>query len=272
MVVQNSPDIDLRMGDCVDGMRQIEAQSVDLIFADPPFNIGQPYGGDSHNDRRADYYEWCETWIDECFRILKSTGTIYLMTMSRHLGKLYPTLESRGVFISHINWRNVSAGQSQRAFWRSTLPILVYAKSKDYVFHPHAQVRRLETENLRWGSHSTQPRGPLLDYWDDIPRVYAGAIHHQEAILVQGTNQKLHPCQMPVDLPKRAILVSTNPGAIVVEPFAGVAGTAVACIETGRQYIGFEKEPVYVEAAQRRIAGAALCAGAMCAGVQSRFP
>jgi site-specific DNA-methyltransferase (adenine-specific) len=256
MTEWDSSSVDLHLGDCLEGMRELPAESVDLVFADPPFNIGKPYGGQSRNDRRADYFQWCNRWISEAFRILKPSGTLYLLMMSRHLGKLYPMLEARGVFVSHVNWRHFAAGHSPRRFWVSSQPILVYAKSKKYVFNTYAQVLKTKEQNARLGSSPGRTGGQLPDYWNDIPFVYAGARPHPEAILEKGTIRKLHPCQMPIDLPKRAIVFSTNPGDLVVEPFAGMAATAIACLETNRRYLGFEQEPIYVEAARARIAQA----------------
>lgn len=250
-------DVTLHLGDCLEYMRGMDAASVDLVFADPPFNVGKKYGN-GHNDRRGDYYDWCEAWIDQCFRVLKDTGTIYLMTITRHLGRMYPMLHARGVFINHINWRNVSAARAPRCFWNESQPILVYGKTVNYTFNQYAQTRKILEKNLRWGGYTTEPKGQLLDYWDDIPFIYAGSISHAEAVLKSGTNEKLHPAQMPIKLIKRAILFSTNEGDTVLEPFAGLAAGAVACYETERNYIGVEQNQDFIDAANARIAEARL--------------
>ncbi len=234
--------------DCLVGMKKLSDETVDLIFADPPFNVGKKYGS---NDRRDDYYEWCEKWIEECFRILKDTGTIYLMTITRHLEKLYPMLGSRGIFINQVCWKNVSASQGKRTFWNSYQPILVYGKSENYIFNTYAQIRKVQR---RWGGYSTQPRGQLLDYWDDFPFIYAGSIHHREAIIEPGTNRKAHPCQMPQMLAIRAILFSTNENDIALAPFAG-SGTTLAMAKClNRHYIGYETNSEYIKLIYKRLA------------------
>lgn len=233
-------------------MSEVDNESVDMVFADPPFNVGKKYG--LEGDRRVDYYGWCEEWIDICFKKLKNTGTFYLMTLTRHLEKLYPMLGSRGVFINQVCWRNVSANHSKRSFWNSYQPILVYGKTKNYIFNTYARTRKIEKKNLRWGGYSTRPRGQLLDYWEDIPFVYAGSIKHKEAILKPGTNRKAHCAQMPEGLAIRAILFSTNKGDIVLDPFSGIGTVAAACIKTDRKFIAYEIVPKYVEMSKKRIA------------------
>lgn len=233
--------------DCLEGMKRLSDESVDLIFADPPFNVGKKYGS---NDRRNDYYEWCEEWIDICFKKLKDTGTFYLMAITRHLEKLYPMLGSRGVFINQVCWKNVSASQGKRTFWNSYQPILVYGKSENYTFNTYAQRRKVQK---RWGKYSTKPQGQLLDYWDDIPFVYAGSIRHKEAIIKPGTNRKVHPCQMPEALATRAILFSTNENNTVLVPFAGTGTTLAMAKRYNRHYIGYEINKEYCDIAIKRL-------------------
>ena len=238
-------------GDALKILPKVPDESVDLVFADPPFNVGKDYGG--FKDRRKDYYQWCEIWIEECFRILKPTGSFYLMTLTRHLEKLFPMLGTRGHFINLICWRNVSASHSKRVFWNSYQPIMLYGKTEDYIFNTYAETRKILDKNLRWGGYSTEPKGQLLDYWDDIPFVYAGSIAHKEAILKKGTNRKLHACQMPLRLARRALLFSTNKKALVVDPFMGSGTVLVACKELDRKYLGIDLSSDYCKMSEKRI-------------------
>ena len=246
----------LHQGDVLEVLKTIESESVDMVFADPPFNVGIKYAGKSSNDERADYPEWCATWIAECFRVLKPTGTFYLMTITRHLEHLYPSMKAHGVFINQVNWRNVASTNSKRCFWNEYQPILVYGKTDQYKFHYLAQTRK--TEWVRFGGYSTGPKGQMLDYWNDIPFVYAGSITHPEAILKSGTNSKAHPAQMPVALPERAILFSTDEGDTVLDPFNGSGTTGEASMKHNRNFIGIEREAEYVELSLNRWAKARL--------------
>ena len=232
-------------------MARMKDNSVNMVFADPPFNIGKQYNG--FKDKNLTYYDWCNSWVKECFRILDYTGTFYLMTIDRHLEEKFPMMKKYGVFINQIKWRNVSAAHDKRRFWNATQPILVYGKTDKYKFKTYAQTRNISPENMRWGGYSTEPKGQLLDYWDDIPFVYAGSIAHPEAILKQGTNQKEHPCQMPTGLIERAMLFSTDVEETVYDPFMGSGTTAIACIKLGRNFIGSEISAGYTALANRRI-------------------
>jgi site-specific DNA-methyltransferase (adenine-specific) len=237
--------------DCVVGLPQLPSESVDMIFADPPFNVGKKYG--VNGDKRIDYYEWCDGWIAECFRVLKPSGVFCLMTISKHLGETYPMMHRRGAFINQVMWRNVSASHSKRGFWNSYQPVLMYGKTNAYKFNTYAQTRQIEEKNMRWGGYSTEAKGMLLDYWDDIPFVYAGSIAHKEAILTPKTNKKAHPCQMPEMLAGRCIVFFTDPGDTVLDPFAGSGTTLVAARKLGRFGIGFEREDEYCTLSMKRL-------------------
>jgi len=248
----------LRQGEALEIMRSLESKSVDMIFADPPFNIGKKYGGKSSNDNRIDYYEWCADWIAEGFRLLKTTGTFYLMTIARHIFRMGYEMEKHGVFVNKIEWRNVSASRAKKQFWPATQSIAVFGKTEDYKFHTYAQTRKISKENLRWGGYTTEPKGQLLDYWDDIPFVYAGSVTHPEAILKSGTKKKAHPAQMPINLVARCILFSTDECDTVLDPFNGSGTTGEACIKFNRGFIGIERESEYIQMANKRWANARL--------------
>lgn len=246
--VQVTDHYTLCQGDVIDVLSAIKSESVDTIFADPPFNVGKKYGGTARNDRRTDYYEWCDEWISQCFRVLKPTGTFYLMTIVRHLERMYPMMAARGTFISQVNWKNVAANHNKRSYWNSYQPILVYGKTPDYTFNTYAQVREPSQMFQSWSkTRRAKSKGQLLDYWDDIPFIYAGSVKHREAILKPGTRSKAHPCQMPIALPLRAIVFSTNPGDVVLDPFTGSGSTLDACLQSDRYFIGLDREREYID-------------------------
>lgn len=236
-------------GDCLDVLAQMPDESMDLVFADPPFNVGKQYG---HSDNRKDYQMWCSEWIKECWRLLKPTGSFYLMTLPRYLEWKMPLMAKYGLFINLISWRNVaSCNKRKRQFWNEYQPILLYAKSENYIFNTYAEIQ--DSGMRRWGGYKTEFKGQMKDRWDDIPFVYAGSIKHKEAILKPGTRSKAHPCQMPEGLARRAILFSTNEGDIVLDPMMGSGTVALVAKRMGSHYIGIEISEAYVALAQRRL-------------------
>ena len=245
--------ISLHHGDSLEVMRSLESASIDMIFADPPFNVGKKYGGKAGNDNRTDYYEWCAEWIAEGFRLLKPMGAFYLMTIPRHVIAMGWEMEKHGIFVNQIVWQHSSAANDKRSFWNSYQPILFYGKTKQMKFNLRAQRRPKSSMILRWGNgYTTQPQGQVLDIWNDIPYVYAGSVINKEAILKKGTVQKAHPAQMPVNLAVRCILFSTDEGDTVLDPFNGSGTTGEACIRHNRNFIGIERESEYVQMANER--------------------
>ena len=245
----DSENVTLYHGDCLEIMRSLESESVDMVFADPPFNIGKKYGGSASNDNRSDYYEWCADWIAEGFRLLKPTGTFYLMTIARHLEHLYPSMKAHGVFINQVNWKNAAAVNDKKSYWGAYQPILVYGKTDEYKFNLHVQRQKPQWQSFHG---KTGERGQMSDWWNDIVFVYAGAINHPEAILKDGTNSKAHPAQMPVNLAVRCIVFSTDEGDVVLDPFTGSGTTGVGAKKLNRRFIGIEKEQEYCDMAIAR--------------------
>jgi len=234
-------------GDCLDILPQLP--KVDLVFADPPFNIGLKYGSKkASDDIKANYNEWCGEWINLVWDLI-DRGSFYLMTLTRHLEFKLPIMAKRGNFRNIIQWRNVSARRPIDRFWESSQPIMFYVKGDAY-YERYAQTGK-KTE--RWGKWRTDPKGQLKDLWDDIPLVYAGSIKHPEAIIKANTNSKVHPAQMPTGLPKRVIIFSCGCDGLILDPFMGSGTTLVAAKQLGRKAIGIEIEEKYCEIAVKRL-------------------
>jgi site-specific DNA-methyltransferase (adenine-specific) len=244
--------VDIFNKDCIELLKETKSETVDLVFADPPFDVNIKYKG--YKDKREDYYQWCSEWIAECFRVLKPTGTFYLMTIDRHLEWKMPIMAKHGSFINLVKWKNVSANHDKNRFWNATQPIMVYGKTENYKFNTYAQTRTKDQMIMSWNKDRAEnAKFQLLDYWDDIPLVYAGSIKHKEAILEPGTCKKAHPCQMPEMLPGRAILFSTDENDLVMDPFSGSGTTAIACKKLNRNFIGSEISKEYYELSITRL-------------------
>ena len=234
-------------GDCIEEFSRAEYRGVaDLVFADPPFNLGKEF---DESLSPAEYYAWCGRWIEVCAAMLKSTGSFFLMTIQEHVGRMMEFLGRTLKFKNQIVWLNSSMPHKDR-FTIGYQPILYYSASDESTFNYGAQRRK----NAVYLTHGrVRPDSAIKDIWDDITFLSGGCIAPEESILTPGRKRKLHPAQMPVALPMRAILHCTNGGGLVVDPFSGIGTTAVACLRAGRDFIGTEKRRDYFDAAQIRI-------------------
>lgn len=227
-------------GDAIEEMRKIPNNSIDMTFADPPFNLNKKYG--SYKDKKAaeDYIKWCEQWLGEMVRITKPTGSILVHNIPKWLIYFANHLNKIAVFKHWIAWDSMGT-----PLGKTLLPahygILFYTKSpRGFKFHelrsPHKKCRSCGEMIKDYGGKKSQihPYGTLLsDVWADIHR-----IRHN-------TRRDAHPCQLPEPLLERLILMTTDESDVVLDPFIGAGTTALAAKRLGRNYIGIDIDPKY---------------------------
>lgn len=237
-------------GDFLEISKDIEEESVDLIFADPPFNVSKKYINFKDNLPRKEYITWTENWLKECYRVLKKTGSIYVMNIQDNIWFTQKTLEELGMsFKNIIVWKNSSMPVKNK-FCINYQPIIYFTKTEKYTFNYNAQ-KHISTAAIPWGKEN---KGNLMiDQWNDIPFISGGCMASKEAIFENGSKKKAHPCQMPTLLIRRIIEFSSNENETVLDPFAGSFTTAIACLETKRKYICVEKEESYFNLGKDRI-------------------
>ena len=234
--------------DVFNGLNQIENESIDLVFADPPFNLGKDYGEDK--DNRNDYIDWCNKWISECCRVLKQTGSIYIMNIQKNIWIFQKILNDNNfIFRNIIIWKNASMPVKNR-YCINYQPIIFYVKTKEYTFN-HKAESHYSKSVLPW---NRQNKGNLMiDQWNDIPFISGGCMASKESILKKDNKSKIHPCQMPMKLAERCIKFSSNKNDIVLDPFIGIGATALACKKLNRHFIGFDTNKEYIKIAKERL-------------------
>jgi len=235
-------------GDCLELFKQIPDNTIDVTFADPPFNLKKKYN--SHKDSLAiqDYLIWCDKWLAEMVRVTKPTGSIFLHNIPKWLTFYAASLNRIADFKHWISWDAPTAPMG-KSLQPSHYGILYYAKdSKQNKFyelrHPHKRCRKCGYLHKDYGGKKAglHPFGPLVsDVWTDIYRV-----KHNKY-------RDVHPCQLPIHLLERIILMSTDEGDIVLDPFSGTGTTAISAKRLGRKYIGFELDKEYVEISQNKL-------------------
>ena len=239
-------------GDTLDALsNKIPDSSVDLIFADPPYNIGKNFNGrkDKWSSEEA-YLEWCYQWIDLCLRKLKDKGSFYLMAATQNMPYFDIYLRDKICILSRIIWSYDSSGVQAKKYYGSLYePILFCVKDKQqYTFNAADILVEAKTGAKR----------KLIDYRKRVPTQYSsrkvpGNVWEFPRVRYRMDEYEKHPTQKPVALLERIVRASSNPGDLVLDPFAGTFTTCFVAKKLGRQSIGIEIEEDYVKIGLRRI-------------------
>ena len=228
-------------GDCLDLFKGIPDASIDLTFADPPFNLKKRYNGYKDSLGLQEYLEWCDKWISEMVRVTKPTGSILVHNIPKWLTYYAASLNRIADFRHWIAWDAPTAPMG-KTLQPAHYGVLFYAKdakiNKFYeIRYPHKRCRKCGYLLKDYGGkkEGLHPFGPLVsDVWTDIHRLKHNKYRDE------------HPCQLPIHLLERLILMTTDEEDIVLDPFMGTGTTAIAAKRLGRTYIGFEMDPNYV--------------------------
>ena len=255
--------------DCVRGLDLIRPGSVDLAFADPPFNIGYTY--DVYEDSRQshEYLDWSRRWVQGLFRALKPTGTFWLAIGDEYAAELKVIAQNEVGFHcrSWVIWYYTFGMNCVRNFSRSHTHLLYFVKdAEQFTFNAeNPAIRVPSARELVYADRRANPKGRLPDNtWilrpQDAPRGFSEAQDTWYFARVAGTfkeREGFHGCQMPEQLLGRIIRCCSNPMEAVLDPFAGSGTTLAVAKKLGRQWIGFELSSNYVRRIRKRLAAAA---------------
>ncbi len=250
-------------GDCLELFRGVETGSIDLVFADPPFNIGYDY--DVYDDRRdADQYlDWTRRWAREVVRVLKPSGTFWLAIGDEYAAEL-KLIFHREMGLSPrswVIWYYTFGVHCKKKFARSHAHLFHFVKDpKDFTFNDPA-IRVPSARQLVYFDSRADPQGRVPDdTWilrpQDVPGGFAPDGDTWYFPRVCGTFKERagwHGCQMPEQLLGRIIRASSDPGEVVLDPFAGSGTTLVVAKKLGRRYLGFELSPEYAAQVRSRL-------------------
>ncbi len=239
------------LGDSLFVMNKIKDNSIDLIFADAPYNIGKDFGNNSDKwESVAKYIEWCKSWLDECMRILKDDGTMYFMTATQHMPYLDIYVSKKYNVLCRIVWTYDSSGvQSKKNYGSLYEPILMINKSSKtkYTFNYQDILVEAKTGATR----------KLIDYRKDPPQPYntekvPGNVWDFSRVRFKMEEYENHPTQKPESLLERIIKASSNIGDVVLDPFSGSFTTSAVATRLGRNAIGIDMNEEYFEIGLRR--------------------
>ncbi len=238
-------------GDVFTCLKQVDDESVNLIFADPPYNIGKDFNG--RKDKWATdelYLKWCYQWLDICIQKLKKNGSFYVMTSTQFMPYFDIFLRKELNIISRIIWSYDSSGVQAKKFYGSMYePILYCVKDKDdYTFNSNSILVDAKTGSKR----------KLIDYRKNPPQVYntekvPGNVWDFSRVRYRMDEYEDHPTQKPIALLERIIKASSNPGDLILDPFSGTFTTGYVAKTLERNSIGIEIQDDYIKIGLRRL-------------------
>jgi len=240
-------------GDAIALLASLVGAQFDLLFADPPYNLTKKFGKEKFNSRSSDDYEtWLDSWLKLCVPLLKPTASIYICgdwrssSAIQRVGSKYFKLQNR------ITWER-EKGRGAKGNWKNAAEdIWFFTMSDDFTFNLEAvkQRRRVVApyrENGKPKDWDESANGNFRDthpsnIWTDITVPFWSMPENTD-----------HPTQKPEKLLAKIILASTNPGDLVLDPFAGSGTTAVVAKKLGRNFVAIETDEEYCLLAAKRL-------------------
>ncbi|MBE6616162.1 MAG: site-specific DNA-methyltransferase [Ruminococcaceae bacterium] len=244
------------LGDSFAVLPHLPSESVDLVIADPPYNLDKQYGDTAfHRLAAEEYRTFTRRWLTEVLRILKPEGSLYVCADWKTGLYIGPLLAESALLRNRITWQR-EKGRGASANWKNSMEDIWFAtKSDRYTFHLDAvrQRRRVLAPYRDNGvpkDWQDTPDGRFRDtcpsnFWDDITVPFWSMPENTD-----------HPTQKPEKLLAKLILASSSPGDTVLDPFAGSGSTCVTARKLGRHFIGIERESAYCCLCEKRLADA----------------
>lgn len=249
-------------GDCIEQMRALPDGCVQLAFADPPFNIGYEY--DVYNDRleRDHYLDWTKRWMTQVRRVVAPGGAFWLAIGDEYAAELKLIARDVGFHCrSWVIWYYTFGVHCRNKFTRSHAHVFHFVTDPErFVFHADA-VSVPSARQLVYGDARANPKGRTPDdTWILRPQDCPNSLTPDEDTWyfprVAGTFKEragFHGCQMPEQLLGRILKVSSSPGDIVLDPFAGSASTLVVAKKLDRRFLGFDLSEEYAQMGNARL-------------------
>lgn len=233
--------IKLILGDAISKMKEMDPESVDLIVADPPYNLAKDYKATSDNMEFEEFMTFTRNWLTEAKRVLKPGGTIYVFMGMRLISYTHVIMEQElGLdFQNWITWHYTQGLGKKKGFSSRHDDILMFSKpgktptfNLDDIRIPQKYYRSIN--NMRGANPG--------NVWE------FSHVHYSQS------NRQAHPTQKPEGVIERMILASSNKNDVVLDPFSGSGTTVRVAQQSGRQGIGIDIEPSFIEETKQRLA------------------
>lgn len=272
----NMPDIDnafaessrivLYGGDCLDAVRQIPAESIQLVITSPPYNVGKCY---EHNAAFDEYLATIEPVLQELVRVLSPQGSLcWEVGNYVEKGEIFPLdifyyliFKKLGLRLrNRIIWYFNHGLHASKRFSGRYETLLWFTKTDEYVFNldavrvPSRYPGKKHFKGPKKGLPSGNPRGKNpSDIWELVAQDWERELWDIPNVKANHPEKTVHPCQFPIELVQRCVLALTNEGDWLLDPFAGVGSALIGALMHNRRAMGCEKEQEFVEIARRRI-------------------
>lgn len=247
------------IGDTFLVLNKLPRESIDLLIADPPYNMSKSFHGNVFTKKtREDYERYTRSWLELALPLLKKDGTMYICCdylTSVSVANVLSEFSDLLIVRNRISWQR-EKGRGAKANWKNSMEDIWYAtKSDDYTFNlADVMLRRQVVAPYRQDGKPKDwdetERGNFRDthpsnFWDDITIPFWSMAENTA-----------HPTQKPEKLLAKLILASSNKADVVLDPFLGSGSTSVAAKKLGRHYIGIEINPLYCLWAEKRLENA----------------
>jgi len=241
----------IQNADCFSIFPQIANESIDLVIVDPPYGIG--YSSWDHFENQKEFLEFSERWISECFRILKPAGTMWSFMGFENIIEFVPILRKYGnVHLENwVVWVRAKGRGSSKHLKSQREDIFHITKSKKFTWNSLKVLREVICPYVKDG----KPRGWFVDEngkrvrWTGLGNVWP----YTSPFWSSKEDRQIHPAQKPLLLIERLVLLSSNEGDVVLDPFSGSGVTALACEKYKRRYICVEKNEEYYNNSVERL-------------------
>lgn len=241
------------LGDCLQVLPLLPKESVDLLIADPPYNLDRDFHGTGfHHRSDEEYRRYTEQWLAAVLPLLKPDASAYICCDWRSSMVIGPVLQQHFTIQNRITWQREKGRGAMRNWKNGMEDIWFVTRSRDYCFHVEAVMQRRRViapyradgqpkdweETAEGRFRNSYPS----NFWDDISVPYWSMAENTA-----------HPTQKPEKLLAKLILASSEPGDTVLDPFLGSGSASVTAKKLGRRYIGIEQNPRYCVWAEKRL-------------------
>lgn len=248
--------------DCIEGMKEIHDESVDIVICDPPYNIGKDFGNDSDKQEMNEYLLWCDKWITESLRILKPQGTLYIYGFSEILAFIRTRITCN---VRWLVWHYTNKVVPSLNFWQRTHESILCCYKEKPIFN-RDDVREPYTEAFLKNAAGKVRKSTKGRFSDGTKETVYNANENgalprdviKVSALAGGAGKKErvnHPTQKPLNLCDTLIKASLNKSSqtLLVVPFVGSGSECVSAKKNGIDFIGFEINTDYINIANERL-------------------